>query len=187
MYTLLGSTVDDAVGEAFDKVATLLSLPYPGGPGIEALALQGNPKAFSFTSGSVKGKRFDFSFSGLKTSVLYAIKKLTSNGEKELTSQQKADIAASFQEVALCAIVDRAVEAAHLLEIKTLFLGGGVSCNERLRELFQEKGENLQVFYPPKPLCVDNAAMIAGLGFHRYLLQGCGDQFDLEPMTRIPL
>lgn len=176
-YQLIGTTQDDAVGEAFDKVAKLLGLPYPGGPEIEALAKRGDPRRYPFKAGNVKNRPLDFSFSGIKTNVLYTVK------GKDLSDQDKADVAASFQETALKDVVAKTLKAAHTFECKAIYCGGGVCNNQRLREMF----ENCPIFYPEKKLTLDNAAMIAGLGYHRYLREGRGDPLDLEPMTRIPL
>ncbi len=187
-YEKIGTTVDDAIGEAFDKVARLLDLPYPGGPEIEKLALQGS-SALSFKSGRVKEKPYDFSFSGLKTNVFYSV--YGQNGSKKtqcpLTEQQKADVAYAFQETALQDVVQKSLQAVEEFGCKAIYIGGGVSCNQRLRALFQEKQPSLPIFWPPLGLSLDNAAMIAGLGFHVYHKQGLGDKLDLEPMTRIPL
>lgn len=180
-YIPLATTRDDAVGEAFDKVAVLLGLPYPGGPEIEKLALSGDAKRFAFKPGRVKTHPLDFSFSGLKTGVLYTVKELGS-----LSFQDKADIAASFQETALLDLVHKATQASIQEGCSTLFCGGGVSNNNRLKKLFQSHSP-LTVHYPPAALTVDNAAMIAGLGFHSYTAQGHSDPLDLCPSTRIPL
>lgn len=178
-YTKIGSTVDDAVGEAFDKVAKMLDLPYPGGPEIEKIAKEGDSKAFSFAPGRVKEKPYDFSFSGLKTNVFYSV--YGQNGVKDtpcpLSHQQKADIAASFQETALQDIVKKTLLATQDFNCKAIYVGGGVSQSKRLRELLSFH----TVFFPPKGLSLDNGAMIAGLGYHRYQEQGCGDSLDLEP------
>jgi N6-L-threonylcarbamoyladenine synthase len=187
-YTLIGTTVDDAIGEAFDKVASLLGLPYPGGPAIEKLAKEGDASRFSFKSGRVKDSPWDFSFSGLKTSVLYAAKGANSSKESPLliAEEEKADIASAFQEAALGEIVHKTLAAAKEFDCKAIFLGGGVSCNTRLRELFVQANSELEIFWPSLDLCLDNAAMIAGLGFHTFKLKGA-DGDELEPMTRIPL
>jgi N6-L-threonylcarbamoyladenine synthase len=174
-YEAIGTTVDDAVGEAFDKVAVLLGLPYPGGPHVEKLAKTGNPKAYSFTAGKVKRSPYDFSFSGLKTAVLYAMK-----GEVV-----KADIAASFQETALRDIAQKALLASKSFPCQALFVGGGVSANERLREIMAETFPELPIYWPERSLSVDNAAMIAGLGAKKFLLGE--DRLDLEVQTRIPI
>lgn len=185
-YTPIATTRDDAVGEAFDKVATLLGLPYPGGPALEQLAKSGNPKQYPFKAGRVKTSPLDFSFSGLKTNVLYAIKGQDGQGKlPDLSDQERADVAASFQEVALCDLVDKTKKAADLHNCKTVFCGGGVSNNQRLKHLFSAKTD-LTVYYPEPRLTTDNAAMIAALGFHCYQRKG-PSSLDLEPRTRIPL
>lgn len=171
-YTPIGNTLDDAVGEAFDKTARLLGLPYPGGPEIEKLAKLGNPKQVPFKPGRIKEKPFHFSFSGLKTQVLYALK----NGPKT------EDVAASFQETALNDLVDKALLAVKTFSLKAIYIGGGVSNNKRLRELFSEKApSDVSVFWPETGLSLDNAAMIAGLGFHVYQAKKESDPFDLAP------
>jgi len=187
-YEAIGTTVDDAIGEAFDKVAALLSLPYPGGPPIERLARQGNPKSYSFRPGKVKRNPFDFSFSGLKTSVLYAVKGQNGLGAISLTEVQRADMAASFQETAFRDIAEKTALALQTFPCKAIFLGGGVCNNQRLRSLFAERFPKMPLFWPPFNLSVDNAAMIAGLGFQKFLSSnGIGDSLDLEVQTRIPI
>lgn len=187
-YKKIGGTIDDAIGEAFDKVAKLLDLPYPGGPEIEQLAKKGDSSSFSFKTGHVKEKPYDFSFSGLKTNVFYAIygQNGTKKGPCPLNEAQKANIAASFQQTALQDIVKKSVCAANAFSCKAIYIGGGVCQSQKLRSLFAEQAGSLPVFWPPKNLCLDNAAMIAGLGFHIYKNQGHGDSLDLEPETRIP-
>ena len=188
-YQMIGTTLDDAIGEAFDKVAALLGLPYPGGPEIEALAKQGDPSRFPFRPGRVKNHPLDFSFSGLKTNVLYTVKGQSASKDAPLiiSEKEKADVAASFQETALRDVVSKALEAAKTFECRAIYCGGGVSNNQRLRELFSELNCPHPVYYPAKKMTLDNAAMIAGLGFHCYQRDKKGDGFDLEPMTRIPL
>lgn len=186
-YEVLGSTVDDALGEAFDKVATLLGLGYPGGPEVEKLALQGNPRAFPLKAGQVKKNPLDFSLSGLKTNVLYTLKGQNGTQEGRLGEAQKADLAASFQETALQDVVDKAYLASKQFDCKAIFLGGGVCNNQRLRALFGQKFPATPLFWPPAALTLDNAAMIAGLGYAQFALRGSGDPLDLEVQTRIPL
>ena len=187
-YTMIGKTVDDAIGEAFDKVAVMLGLSYPGGPALEKLSRQGNPSKYRFHPGKVKGRPWDFSFSGLKTNVLYTIKGQDSdkNAPCRLAEEEKPHIAAAFQEAALGDIVSKACKAAAEFGCQAIYLGGGVSQNGRLRQMFQEKNIPIPVIFPPQGLSVDNAAMIAGLGYHVFLRQGA-DPLDLEPQTRIPL
>lgn len=174
-YEAIGTTVDDAIGEAFDKVAVLLGLPYPGGPHVERLALSGNPKAYPLTAGKVKRNPLDFSFSGLKTAVLYAMK----------NPIVKEDLAASFQETALKDIAHKAHLASQTFPCQAIFLGGGVCANQRLREIMGEKFPHLPIHWPTSQLSVDNAAMIAGLGAKKYFLGK--DALDLEVQTRIPI
>ena len=185
-YRLIGTTVDDAVGEAFDKVGKLLDLPYPGGPEIEKLAKGGNPKAYPFKAGRVKEKPYAFSFSGLKTNVFYSIHGQNSpKGAKcPLSEEEKADVAASFQEAALNDVVNKALKAAKAFNLQAIYVGGGVSNSRRLRELFRG---DIPVFLPDDGLSLDNGAMIAGLGYHIYQKQGKGDPLTLEPKTRISM
>ena len=187
-YTMIGSTVDDAIGEAFDKVAALLDLPYPGGPVIEKLAQKGDPTRYAFKPGKVKGRPYDFSFSGLKTNVLYTVK--GANNDKKASSiigdEEKPHIAAAFQEAALSDITEKALRAAAEHSCHAIFIGGGVSHNQRLRMLFAAQS-SLPVFWPPAGLSLDNAAMIAGLAYPHFLKKGEGDPIDLEPMTRISM
>lgn len=180
-YELIGTTVDDAVGEAFDKVASLLGLSYPGGPPLEALATKGDSSRFAFNAGRVKRSRLDFSFSGLKTSVLYATR------GKTLSEQEKADVAASFQETALRDLVHKAALAAETFTPRAIYLGGGVCNNRRLKALFAESFSHLPLFWPSHDLTLDNAAMIAGLGYYKFLENVVGHPLDLEVQTRIPI
>lgn len=186
-YELIGQTIDDAVGEAFDKVAKMLSLPYPGGPQIEALALKGDKRRFLFKAGRVKNHPFHFSFSGLKTNVLYSIKgqNLNESVGLNLSDQDKSDVAASFQEAALRDIVSKSLLAATEYGCETLIFGGGVTNNQQLRRLFNETSSAHRYLWPSVGLSLDNAAMIAGLGYHKFLHRGVGDSFDLEAKTQI--
>ncbi len=176
-YELLGQTVDDAVGEAFDKAAKIMGLPYPGGPYIEALAANGDPFSYSLKAGTVKGSPLDFSFSGLKTAVLY---------NYDATSD-KSNLAASFQQAAFTDIIKKTLIAAEKYACKTLVFGGGVTNNKMLRKMFAEKGSRYQQLWPTMGLSLDNAAMIAGLGYHKFKKNGGGDAFDLEAATRMKL
>ena len=175
-YEPIATTVDDALGEAFDKVASMLGLPYPGGPHVERLAKEGNPKAYPLSAGKVKRSPLDFSFSGLKTGVLYTVK------GKEIN---RADVAASFQDTAFNDVVSKAALASQSFPCQAIFLGGGVCNNQRLRKFFAEKFPGMPIFWPPANLSVDNAVMIAGLGGKKFL--GTGDSLDLEVQTRIPV
>ena len=187
-YELISQTVDDAVGEAFDKVAKMLNLPYPGGPNVEALAKMGDASRFPFKAGQVKGKPLNFSFSGLKTAVLYTLKgqNLKHQEEDVISEQLKQDISASFQHAALSDIVQKALSAASAYRCKTLVFGGGVTNNQYLRALFSQTSQEFTYIWPSMELTLDNAAMIAGLAYHQFRQKGCGDTLDLEPLTRIP-
>jgi N6-L-threonylcarbamoyladenine synthase len=157
-YVVLGQTLDDAAGEAFDKGARLLGLGYPGGPEVDRLARTGDPEAFAFPR-SLPGEGLDFSFSGLKTALLYRIRDL---GE-EAAADRRADLAASYQRAIVDALVARAAAALEREGVRRLAIGGGVAANSELRaaveRLAAERGAELWV--PPVALCTDNAAMIA--------------------------
>jgi N6-L-threonylcarbamoyladenine synthase len=189
-YQLIGTTIDDAIGEAFDKVASLLGLSYPGGPALEALAKTGDPSRFSFKAGKVKNNPWNFSFSGLKTNVLYTIKGQNGKvGDKcAISEEEKPDIAASFQKAAFTEIIHKIEQALETYPCNALYIGGGVSNNQTLRTLLNAQNLNVPIYWPTRGLSLDNGAMIAGLGFHLFRKkQMKGDAMDLEPMTRIPL
>ncbi|MBC7564740.1 tRNA (adenosine(37)-N6)-threonylcarbamoyltransferase complex transferase subunit TsaD [Candidatus Saccharibacteria bacterium] len=170
-YELLGQTQDDAVGEAFDKVAKILGLPYPGGPSIAKAALDGNSQSYSFPKARMQGA-YDFSFSGLKTAVLRAVQREvgvdTTFPSRELAAllndTQKADFAASFQRVAVETLVDKAEAAAKHHSPASVVIAGGVAANQELRRQLSER-LTLSIEYAPMSLCTDNAAMIAVLGY----------------------
>lgn len=178
---ILGTTIDDAIGEAFDKVAVMLGFSYPGGPSVEKLAQQGKIDAFLLKAGRMKEKPFDFSYSGLKTACRMLIEKQT-----ELTTDIKQDIAASFQKAVFGDLAVKIDKACSEFGLTHVYLGGGVVCNEMLRLTLQQKLPGLKLIFAPRALCVDNAAMIAGLAFHRFALQGHSDALDLMPQTRTP-
>ncbi len=162
VYSFLGQTRDDACGEAFDKAAQILKLGYPGGPIIDRISKTGNPSAIKFPRAHMDNK-FDFSFSGLKTSLLRYVEKRGKIAKKELP-----DIAASFQEAIVDAIVKKTILAANEKKTDTIVVGGGVAANSRIRFKMQKeaKNKNLKVFFPKQlKLCTDNAAMVAGLGY----------------------
>lgn len=184
-YELIGQTVDDAIGEAFDKVAKILGLPYPGGPQIETLARKGDPSRYSFKGGNVKGRPLDFSFSGLKTAVLYTIKGQNAGSPALLTQQDKCDIAACFQTAALCDIIGKTCQAAKQFQCKGILFGGGVTNNLTFREMFTQKAAGIPLYWPSHGLSLDNGAMIAGLGYHIYQRKGASDPLDLDALTRI--
>lgn len=187
-YTLIGETIDDAIGEAFDKTAKILGLPYPGGPEIERLALRGDPHFYSFKTGKIKEKPFHFSFSGLKTSVLYTVKKQDSSMNHDLIipEERKKDVAASFQKVAFDDIIVKIKLAATTYQCDTIVWGGGVTNNQYLRNQFKLECPHLKSLWPSLGLSLDNAAMIAGLGYHVFTKKGFGDSLALKAMTRIP-
>lgn len=164
-FELLGSTTDDAAGEAFDKVASLLGLPYPGGPSIEKLAVQGNPKAHAFPRSFWNDARLEFSFSGLKTAVLYVMQGQPPyrRDPATITPQVIADVAASFQEAVIDVLIRKCRQALQQRNRKTLCVGGGVAANWRLREELQKLAtkEGVEIHIPPLNLCTDNAAMAA--------------------------
>lgn len=185
-YELVGQTQDDAIGEAFDKVAKILELPYPGGPHIEALAAEGSTKSYPFKAGTLKNRPLDFSFSGLKTSVLYTIKGQNQKDAKLLSPREKKDVAASFQYTAFSDVIAKTVKAAEMHGCQTVVFGGGVTNNQTLRKMFAQAAPFLNCLWPSAGLSLDNAAMIAGLGYHIFQHQGHSDPFDLEAMTHIP-
>ncbi len=186
-YETIGQTVDDAIGEAFDKVAKILGLPYPGGPQIELLATRGDPRRYPFKSGSVKHRPFHFSFSGLKTGVLYTVKGQNGslNKHTDLMDQDLCDVAASFQHTAFHDVIHKTLSAASHHGCKTILFGGGVTNSQTLRRLFTKQAGDYCLLWPPQGLVLDNAAMIAGLGYHTYLRKEKGDPINLEPQTRI--
>ncbi len=175
-FTLLGGTIDDAAGEAFDKVASLLGLPYPGGPAIQSAATEGNPNAYQFPRAFVKDRdRLAFSFSGLKTAVRYQItppvdprrttpateKTSVATEEVELSKKTIADLAASFQEAVVDCLVEKSLQALEKTGLKTLAAGGGVAANARLRQRLEEacKQHGKTLHIAPRELCTDNAVM----------------------------
>lgn len=162
VYKVLGRTRDDAAGEAYDKVARLLGLGYPGGPAVDKLAAKGDPRAVAFPRPSLPG--WDFSFSGLKTAVLYHLK-----GQAPPKGRALADLCASFQEAVAETLVERALSAGRAFKAKDLLLGGGVAANSRLRALLQERGEaaGFAVRLPSRLYCTDNAAMVAHAGWRK--------------------
>jgi len=167
-YTLLGRTRDDAAGEAFDKVAKLLALPYPGGPAVSKIAVTGDPKAFVFPRAWLDENSYDFSFSGLKTAVLNQTMKFTDN------DLPIADICASFEEAVVDVLVNKTLAAAQRHDITNIVIGGGVSANVRLRtRMAQACGTKDYAFFAPQPqFCTDNAAMIGLAGYHTYKANG---------------
>ena len=186
-YELLGSTRDDAAGEAFDKVARLLNLGYPGGPVIDRLAQQGNPKAFSLPEGKIslpdgRGHHpYDFSFSGMKTAVLRLTEKLEEKGDIPVV-----DVAASFQDTVAKVLTKRSVRCALDNGLDTITIGGGVAANSGLRKYLTEAAEkySLKVHFPPLKYCTDNAAMI-GCAAAQHFNLGHTSRLDLEVRSRM--
>jgi len=166
--TILGSTTDDAAGEAFDKAAKVLGLGYPGGPIIDRIAKEGNPAAVDFPRSYLKAGSLDFSFSGLKTAVLYYWKGQDARGRPESERAPLEDVVASLQEAIVDVLVDKTILAAERTRASRVLLGGGVACNSRLRARMQaaaaERG--IRLLLPLPKYCTDNAAMVAGLGYH---------------------
>jgi len=171
-YNILGRTKDDAAGEAFDKVAKLLGLGYPGGAELDRLAQNGDPRYVRFPR-AVMRDDYQFSYSGLKTAVALYLKKLS----REEFEKHKGDIAASFQEAAVEVLVEKTVRAAAEKNVRDVTISGGVAANSRLRQMMSERlgRYNRRLFYPSPPLCTDNAAMIAAAGFYRFEKQGPGE------------
>ncbi|MBW1659869.1 MAG: tRNA (adenosine(37)-N6)-threonylcarbamoyltransferase complex transferase subunit TsaD [Deltaproteobacteria bacterium] len=190
-YELLGKTVDDAAGEALDKAGKLLGLPYPGGIAIDKLSQEGgNPKAYDFPIGLNQRDNFNFSFSGLKTALVYTLKKVGyGNPSKTLPPKELVrDLAASFQEAVVQALVRKAFFALEETGLQELVVTGGVAANSRLREVLERKSRKtgIRIIIPDKTLCTDNAAMIAYAGFTR-LKKGQRDPFSLNAVSRLAL
>lgn len=185
-YESIGGTIDDAAGEAFDKVGKILGLGYPAGPEIDAISQKGDEKATKFPRSYLKKGSLDFSFSGIKTAVLYHCTGQNSkntSGIPKLTDQEIADIAASFQEAVVDVLVDKTIFAANKFFSRSIIIGGGVACNSRLRQklTYAAKRHKIPLFYPSKKLCMDNAAMVAGLAFHKYE-EGKFSSLEVEAM-----
>lgn len=183
-YEVLGQTKDDAVGEAFDKVAKMLNLPYPGGPSIEKIAKTGNSKAFKLPQPYKNAKHFDFSYSGLKTAVFHMIRK-----QEQLNDQFKADIAASFQQTvshSLTNRVERAMQHIEELNLERFVLAGGVAANQTIRADFEKLCHNYgyEFFVPPVNLCTDNAAMIAWTAMEYFLQDPTINHMNINPRPR---
>jgi N6-L-threonylcarbamoyladenine synthase len=179
-YRHLGSTLDDAAGEAFDKVARLLGLSYPGGPAIEKAAEEGDPRAFDFPRAWLEDT-WNFSFSGLKTAVLREVRKIESDG----LPLPVAHLAASFQAAVVDVLIGKTLAAAREFKANEILIAGGVSANTALRQAVQEQAE-LPVHIPPISLCTDNAAMIAGAGYYRFT-EGQRDDLDMDVLPNWPL
>ena len=184
---LLGATIDDAAGEAFDKVAYILRLSYPGGPSIEKAAEKGNPEAIKFPRSMLERDSLDFSFSGIKTAVLYHCRGQNMKGEDKVGSmseQEIADIAASFQTAVVDVLIKKTERAVERIGAKTVLLGGGVAANNELRRRLQTMCETAvpakKLLVAPKQYCTDNAVMVASLAYYKYKAKLFAD-LSLEP------
>jgi N6-L-threonylcarbamoyladenine synthase len=166
-YKILGQTLDDAAGEAFDKTAKLLDLPYPGGPALAELAVRGRPNRFDFPRPMLNRPGLDFSFSGLKTAVMLTVRELQQSGA--LSESDKADIAKSFEQAVVETLVGKSVRAIEQTGYKGLVVAGGVGANRSLRADLRTRldGIGARVYYPRPELCTDNGAMIANAGLLR--------------------
>jgi N6-L-threonylcarbamoyladenine synthase len=179
-YQRLGSTLDDAAGEAFDKTARLIGLPYPGGPSVQKAAVNGDPKRFNFPRALQDGS-YNFSFSGVKTAVLRTVREL----EKQNAPLPVDDLAASFQTAVIEVLFDKTMKAAREYKVKSIVVAGGVSANQQLRDTFLGQQE-FPVFIPPLKYCTDNAAMIAAAGYYRFV-HGKTDKLDIDVLPTWPL
>lgn len=187
-YELLGESLDDAAGEAFDKTAKLLDIGYPGGPAIAKLAEQGNPKRFTFPRPMVGKPGLDFSFSGLKTYTLTTMQQESSNLEGDELAILKADIARAFEDAAVDSLAIKCRRAMKQTGVLTLVIAGGVSANRKLRQTLADMTQGLggQVYYPRPEFCTDNGAMIAFAGYHR-LNAGLSETLAFQAKPRWPI
>ena len=183
-YEILGRTRDDAAGEAFDKVARAIGLGYPGGPKIDAISKEGNPEAIHFPRAKVGESEYDFSFSGLKSSVLNYLNSCEMKGETVNT----ADVAASFQKAVVDVLVEHSLEAVHRNGYRKFAIAGGVASNSSLRKTFEDACREQKIeFYHPSPIfCTDNAAMIGVAGYYEYL-KGTRYGYDLNAVPNLKL
>ena len=182
-YEILGQTIDDAVGEAFDKCAKLLGLGYPGGPVIDRLAKTGNPERFTFAKPNVPG--LDYSFSGVKTSLLYFVRDQLAL-DPDFLEKNKEDLAASFQKTLIDVLMGKLIRAAKQTRIREITIGGGVSANSGLRERILQEGQkrNWNTYLPAFKFTTDNAAMIAVAGWFQYKA-GIRTPLDVAPVSRM--
>ena len=183
-YRILGQTRDDAAGEAFDKVARAIGLGYPGGPKVDRLSEEGNPEAIDFPRSFLEPGSHDFSFSGLKSSVLNYLHRHRQKGE----AINEADVAASFQAAVIEVLIEKSFRAVKELGMETIALAGGVSANRHLRRAFQYRAEaeGVALYFPPIELCTDNAAMIGCAGYYQFLA-GKQDELDLNAIPSLKL
>ncbi len=183
-YEIIGQTRDDAAGEAFDKVARAIGLGYPGGPKIDEAAREGNPNAFSFPQAKIGDAEYDFSFSGLKSSVLNIINQAKMQGQELV----QADVAASFQKAVVEVLVSHAIKACKEYGYDKLAIAGGVASNSGLRELMEKecKANNIKFYRPSPVLCTDNAAMIGAAAYYEYK-KGVRFGLDMNAVPNLPL
>lgn len=185
-FESVGHTVDDAAGEAFDKVARLLGLPYPGGPEIEKVAAHGLASAVDMPRMRMRDS-FNFSFSGLKTAALRLTESYGARGEEPNRSRLPvANIAAAFQEAVVEALVGKTVEAAEEFGVRQVLLAGGVAANSRLRQVMSQSLKGIPLRYPPKRWCTDNAAMVAAAAYYQQQTVKAGWDLDVYPGLRLP-
>ncbi|RMF94514.1 MAG: tRNA (adenosine(37)-N6)-threonylcarbamoyltransferase complex transferase subunit TsaD [Candidatus Schekmanbacteria bacterium] len=195
-YKLLGYTVDDAAGEAFDKVAKMLGLGYPGGPVIDKIAKEGEMGKIKFPKAVVRGKKLCFSFSGVKTAVLTYLKDKGFYDKRrqiilseEMSKQFKADVARAFQESVVDVLVEKTLSAAKHYNCKVVTIAGGVACNSALRQkMYDEcKREGMKLYIPNASYCIDNAAMVGIAGYYKFKREGVGATLSLnaEPRARL--
>jgi len=186
-YLLLGQTLDDAAGEAFDKVAKILDLGYPGGVAVEKAGQSGNAGLVRFPKAYLSRGSLDFSFSGLKTAVALFVKKWREGGEGT-AGITLADIAAAFQEAVVEVLVQKTVEAANRTGVKSIVVAGGVACNKVLRSRMEEEGRaaGFEVYCPRPSYCTDNAAMVAFSGYHR-IVHGKTSDLSVDVKSRFPI
>tara|TARA_B100000401_G_scaffold59675_2_gene34845 strand:- start:418 stop:1221 length:804 start_codon:yes stop_codon:yes gene_type:complete len=180
-YNLISDTIDDAAGEAFDKGAKILGLKYPGGPEIQKASIGGNPERYNFPRPQVKKSKFNFSFSGLKTSLLYKCRDMNDKSIKDSLS----DLSASYQEAIVDTLINKLELAINETGINTVSIAGGVAANRRFREktsMLVDKYQKLSVIFPDMEFCTDNAAMIAAAGYNKIIKK----QFSNYDLTAVP-
>ena len=184
-YQSLGKTLDDAAGEAFDKVGRLLGLDYPGGPAIQRAAQEGDPQAFSFPRAWLDGT-WNFSFSGLKTAVLREVRRLEGHSGVTYAAQLPVqNLAASFQAAVVDVLVGKTLKAAEVFGAKEILVAGGVSANQALRDTLKRQS-SIPIHIPPIALCTDNAAMVAAAGYFRFI-SGQRDVLDMDVLPNWPI
>lgn len=180
---MLGSTIDDAAGEAFDKCAKVMGLPYPGGPHIDKLAAEGNPEAFKFAKPHIPG--FDYSFSGLKTSFLYTVRD-NLKADPDFIENKKSDLAASLQKTIIDILIDKLAKVVKATKVNAVAIGGGVSANSGVRSAVEDfcRRHRIKAWIPKRAFTTDNAAMVAIAGYYKYL-KGEFCSLDMPPYSKI--